>query len=148
RAVKQEGPMSDDQANRQVKRVILQTTVASAALGVVFSPLPLVDELLLVPIYGVMSARIGSARGVRLLKVPWRPIGTAIVAGLAARAAANVGFAFIPGVAAVANAVSAAALTGLLGTYIDGACTKGPDAVAWPFSRPRSAAPTDAGATA
>jgi uncharacterized protein (DUF697 family) len=126
---------TSDEATRQVKRIVLQTTVASAALGVILSPIPLADELLLVPIYAVMTARIGRARGVPLLDVPWRPIGGATLAGLAARAAANVGFAFIPGVAAVANALSAAALTGLLGAYADTACQKGaagaaPDAVA------------------
>ncbi len=110
--------MNDD-ATKQVKSVIRKTTIASAALGVVLSPIPFADELLLVPIYGVMTARIGKARGVGVTRVPWRPLGTAIVAGLAARAAANAGFAFIPGVAAVANAISAAALTKLLGEYAD-----------------------------
>jgi len=114
-----------DPATRQVKAVILQTTVASAALGVLLSPVPLADELLLVPIYGVMSARIARARGVGVVGAPWRPIGAAIVAGLAARAAANVGFAFIPGIAAVANALSAIALTKVIGDYADAACQKG-----------------------
>lgn len=126
--------MSDDDATKQVKRVIWKTTVASATLGVVFSPFPLVDELILVPVYGVMTARIGKARGKRLTEVPWRPIGTAVLAGLAARAAANVGFAFIPGVAAVANAVSAAALTKLLGEYADAAVREG-TAPPMPFAR-------------
>ena len=116
--------MSDD-ATKQVKSVIWQTTVASAALGVVLSPIPLADELLLVPIYGVMTARIGRARGVDLHRIPWKGIGTAVFAGLAARAAANVGFAFLPGVAAVANAISAAALTKLLGDYTDTAVQNG-----------------------
>lgn len=108
-----------EEATRRVGRIIWQTTFASAALGVVLSPIPLADELLLVPIYGVMTARIGRARGVGVGAVPWRPIGKAIVAGLAARAAANIGLAFLPGVAAVANAVSAAALTKVLGDYAD-----------------------------
>jgi uncharacterized protein (DUF697 family) len=138
--------MTDDPTKR-VKRVILQTTVASAALGVVLSPIPLADELLLVPIYGVMTARIGRARGVGVTNVPWRPIGTAILAGLAARAAANVGFAFIPGVAAVANAISAAALTKILGEYADAACREGA-APPSPFassSSSSSASPASAG---
>ncbi len=115
----------DEETNKQVSRVIWQTTVASAALGVVLSPIPLADELLLVPIYGAMAFRIGRAREVPVTQVPWRPIGTAIFAGLAARAAANVGFAFIPGVAAVANAISAVALTKLLGGYTDAAVRDG-----------------------
>jgi uncharacterized protein (DUF697 family) len=131
--------MSDD-ATKQVQSVIWKTTFASAALGVVLSPIPLADELLLVPIYGVMTARIGKARGVALHKVPWKPLGTAILAGLAARAAANVGFAFIPGVAAVANAISAAALTKLLGEYADTTFREGA-APPMPFQRkPKDAA--------
>jgi uncharacterized protein (DUF697 family) len=110
--------MSDD-ADRQVERVIWQTGVASAALGVVLSPIPLADELILMPLYGVMTARIGHARGVDLAALPWRPIGRAVFAGLAARAVANLSLAFIPGVAAVANAVSAAALTRVIGRYAD-----------------------------
>jgi uncharacterized protein (DUF697 family) len=123
-----------EQARSRVKAVITQTTIASAVLGVILSPIPLADELLLVPIYGVMTARIGKARGKGITAVPWRPIGTAIVAGLAARAAANVGFAFVPGVAAVANAISAAALTKLLGEYADTACLLG-QAPPMPFGR-------------
>ena len=133
--------MRDEDPTKRVKAVILQTTVASAALGVILSPIPLADELLLVPIYGVMTARIGRARGVSFAQVPWRPIGTAIVAGLAARAAANIGFAFVPGVAAVANAISAAALTRLLGAYADTACRDG-KAPPMPFSRAAAPTPT------
>ena len=110
--------MNDD-ADRQVKSVIWQTGAAAATLGVVLSPIPLADEVILVPLYGVMAARIGRARGVGLSALPWRPIGGAVLAGLAARAVTNLGVALIPGVAAVANAVTAAALTRLLGHYAD-----------------------------
>jgi uncharacterized protein (DUF697 family) len=115
----------NDPATKRVKSVITQTTLASVALGVVLSPIPLADEILLVPIYGVMTLRIGRARGKKFGAVPWRPIGTAVLAGLAARAAANVSFAFVPGVAAVANAISAAALTKLIGEYADAAVREG-----------------------
>lgn len=106
----------------QVRRVVRTTSIVSAALGVVLSPIPFADELLLIPIYGVMSARIGKARGLGLGKVPWRSIASATMTGLVARAAFNVSFAFIPGVAAVSNAITAAALTGVLGRYADLAC--------------------------
>jgi uncharacterized protein (DUF697 family) len=135
-----------DEANKRVKRVIWQTTIASGALGVLLSPIPLADELLLVPIYGVMTVRIAGARGVSVLKVPWRPIGGAILAGLAARAAANVSFALIPGVAAVANMVSAVALTKLIGDYADKTCRgdtaeapPAPAAAETPITEPASA---------
>ena len=123
--------MSDD-AKARVKSVILQTSIASAALGVVLSPIPFADEIILVPVYGVMAARIGKAHGLSFTEVPWRPIVAAITAGLASRAALNVAFAFIPGVAAAANAVSAAALTRVLGHYADSVCREGGIAVAAP----------------
>ena len=116
---------TDEAIQSQVKSVVLQTTLASAALGVVLSPIPLADELLLVPIYGVMTARIARAHGLGLTEVPWKPIFTAVTAGLVSRAAANAVFAFIPGVAAVANALSAAALTRTLGGYADTKCREG-----------------------
>jgi uncharacterized protein (DUF697 family) len=108
--------------SNDVQTIVLQTSVASAALGVVLSPIPFADELLLVPVYGVMAARIGSAHGLGVTEIPWKPIAGAIVAGLASRAAVNATVGFIPGVAAIANAVSAAALTRLLGAYADRAC--------------------------
>jgi uncharacterized protein (DUF697 family) len=114
-----------DEANAKVKSIIFRTSLVSVAFGVILSPIPLADELLLVPLYGVMAARIGRARGLGMTRVPWRPIGAAVVAGLASRAAFNVSFAFIPGVAAVANAVTAAALTQLVGGYADNACREG-----------------------
>jgi uncharacterized protein (DUF697 family) len=117
----------------QVKSVIWRTSVLSAAMGVVFSPIPLVDEILLMPVYGVMAARIGKAHGLGFGQVPWKAVFGAAAAGLAARAALNVSFAFIPGVAAVANAVSAAALTRVLGGYVSGVCKGGVAATA-PFT--------------
>lgn len=105
-----------------VDKVIRRTSVLSAALGVVLSPIPLADELLLLPIYGFMARRIGREHGLPSKQVPWRPITATAIAGLAARAAVNVTVAYIPGVAAVANAVSAVALTRFLGRYVDAAC--------------------------
>ena len=114
--------------SEQVDKIVWQTSVGAAVLGVVLSPIPFADELVLVPVYGVMAARIGKVRGLGLAAVPWKPVGAAIAGGLAARAAANAAFAFIPGVAAAANAVSAAALTRVLGTYTHGLCQNGGEA--------------------
>ncbi len=105
-----------------VERVVRRTSLLTAALGVVLSPIPLADELLLLPIYGLMTRRIGKEHGLSAQGIPWRPIAATAVAGLAARAAVNVTVAYIPGVAAVANAVSAAALTRFMGGYVDTAC--------------------------
>jgi uncharacterized protein (DUF697 family) len=105
-----------------VERVVRRTSLLTGALGVVLSPIPLADELLLLPIYALMARRIGKEHGLASQRIPWRPITTTAVAGLAARAAINITVAYIPGVAAVANAVSAVALTQFMGRYVDDAC--------------------------
>jgi uncharacterized protein (DUF697 family) len=105
-----------------VERLIRRTSLVTAGLAVVFSPIPLIDELLLLPIYGVMASRIGKDHELTFGKVPWRPICATAVAGLAARAAVNLTVSYVPGLAAVANAVSALALTQFFGRYIDEAC--------------------------
>jgi uncharacterized protein (DUF697 family) len=112
----------------RVERLIRRTSLATAALGVVFSPIPLVDEILLLPIYGFLASRIGKDHDLTFAKIPWKPIGATAIAGLAARAAVNVTVSYIPGVAAVANAVTAVALTQLFGGYVDDACKRPLDA--------------------
>jgi uncharacterized protein (DUF697 family) len=108
--------------NGKVKVAIRVSGLTATALGVVLSPIPLADELVLVPVYGAMAAAIGRANGRSPLEVPWAKVAAAIGGGLAVRGAANLAFAFIPGVAAAANAVSAAVLTEVLGRYIDRVC--------------------------
>jgi len=105
-----------------VRSTVRWTGLASAALGVVLSPVPLADELLLAPVYGLMTLRIAKHHGLAVRRIPWSPIATTTLAGLMARAAVNVTVSYIPGVAAAANAVSAVALTRALGRYIDGVC--------------------------
>jgi uncharacterized protein (DUF697 family) len=109
-------------AERDVARAIRRASLTAAALGVVLSPVPLADELALLPVYGVMTAQIARYRGVGLRRVPWRPLAVTAVTGLAARAAVNLTVSYIPIVAAVANAASGMALTQFLGRYVDTAC--------------------------
>ena len=108
--------------NANVERLIRRTSIVTAVFGVVLSPIPLADELLLLPIYGVMTARIAKDHRLSSRLIPWRPVLATAVAGLAARAAVNVTVSYIPGVAAFANAVSAVALTQFFGRYVDDAC--------------------------
>jgi uncharacterized protein (DUF697 family) len=126
--------MTDEFTRARITRITWQTSFASAALGAVLSPIPFADEVVLVPVYGIMAARIAKAHGVGLTEVPWKPIAGAITAGLATRAALGVAVAFIPGVAAVANAVSAAVLTRQLARYADKACREGMSAPASGFA--------------
>ncbi len=109
--------MTDD-----VQKLVKRTSYLTAAIAVALSPVPLADEVAFLPVFGVMTSRIGKARGLAAKQIPWRPIAGTALAALAARATINVSVSYVPGVAAVANAVSAVAVTRLLGSYIDDAC--------------------------
>ena len=108
--------------NDAVRSCVRTASVVSALLGAVLSPVPMADEVALVPVYGLLALRIGHIHNLKARDIPWRPIGLTVVAGLAARATVNLGFGFVPGVAAIANAVSAVALTELVGRYVDSVC--------------------------
>jgi uncharacterized protein (DUF697 family) len=106
----------------RVRKLVSRTSVLTGALAVVLSPIPLADELAFLPVFGVMTSRIGKQHGLALRDVPWRPIAQTTLAALAARATLNLAVSYIPGVAAAANAASAVTVTHLLGSYVDGAC--------------------------
>src|SRR5437660_6199484 len=99
----------------RVGRLVHGTSVVAAGLGALLSPFPLVDELLLFPLYGGLAGRIGKIHGLAFGDVPWKPVLRTAFNGLLARAGVNLAVAYIPGVAAVANAASAAVLTELFG---------------------------------
>ncbi len=102
-----------------VQKMINRTSVTSAVIGAILSPIPLVDEILLLPIYANMARRIARLRELPRKQMPWRPILRTTMNGLMARAGLNLAVSFIPGVAAIANAASAAVLTQLIGKYVD-----------------------------
>jgi hypothetical protein len=76
------------------------------------------------PIFAGMTLRIARAKQLPTREVPWKPVMATTVSALLARAAVNVTVSYIPGVAAVANAASAVAMTHWLGRYVDGACNE------------------------
>lgn len=106
----------------RVARLVNRTGIVNAAIGVVLSPIPLADELIMFPIFGWMTKRIAEIHALPPERVPWKAIRNTRIAALAARAAVNVTVSFIPGVAAVANAISAFAITEVVGTYVDRIC--------------------------
>jgi uncharacterized protein (DUF697 family) len=106
-----------------VEKTIHRTSIVAAVIGAVLSPIPLADEIVLMPVFAVLATTIGKQRGVEKGRMPWKPILGTAAAGLGARAAVNVSVSYIPGVAAVANAASAALLTELFGQYVDVACS-------------------------
>jgi uncharacterized protein (DUF697 family) len=108
----------------RVRKLVARTSYVTGTLAVVLSPVPLADEIAFLPVFGVMTARIANTYGLALKDIPWRPIAATTVAALAARATVNVAVSYIPGVAAVANAVSAVTVTRMLGKYIEATCAE------------------------
>ena len=106
----------------ELKSTVRRTSFVAAGLGAVLSPIPLIDELALFPLYGWLASRAGSAHGLSFAQIPWRPAARTAFNGLVARAGLNLAVSYIPGVAAVANAASAALLTELFGDWLDRAC--------------------------
>jgi uncharacterized protein (DUF697 family) len=109
--------MTDD-----ARKAVRGASLVAGAIAVVLSPIPLADEIALLPVFGVMAARIGKGHGLAARDLPWKALSTTAFTALAARAAVNVTVSYIPGVAAVANAASAVALTHVLGAYVDDVC--------------------------
>ena len=107
----------------EVRSLIHRSSVVCAGVGVVLSPIPLLDELALFPMYGVLSLRIARRHSLKWRQIPWRPILKSTTAGLVARGGVNLAVAFLPGVSAIGSAATAAALTEILGEYVDGACS-------------------------
>jgi uncharacterized protein (DUF697 family) len=106
----------------EVSKTIHKTSAVTGIVAIILSPIPLADELVFGPVYAFMTTRIATHHALKRSDIPWKPIAATIVAALAARAALNVAVAYIPGVAAAANAVTAVAVTELLGQYVDTTC--------------------------
>lgn len=110
--------------NDQIRAAITKASGTSAVLAAVLSPIPLADEIILIPVFGVLATRIGKHHGLSAGALPWRAISVTALSGLTARATLNLAVSFIPGVAAVANAASAVALTEFFGRFVDEACAQ------------------------
>lgn len=104
----------------EVRALVHKTSVVSATIGVVLSPIPLLDELVLIPVYAAMTKKIAKHHAVE--KVPWRPFAKSATAGLIARGIVNLAFVAIPGVSTAVDAATAAGLAEILGEHVDALC--------------------------
>jgi uncharacterized protein (DUF697 family) len=107
---------------RDIDSVIRRTGIIAGAIAAAMPPIPLLDEVLLLPLYVIFTKRIGQEHGLRFRQIPWKPIAQTGVAGIVARNIINLGVTFVPGVAQVVKAATTFALTEVFGRYIDGAC--------------------------
>jgi uncharacterized protein (DUF697 family) len=96
--------------------------VGSALVAVILSPIPLADEFVIAPGLLGIAVFIGHCHGLGLAAMPWRSLGRAAFAGLAARATANLVVSGLPGIAALANAATAFALTRAYADWAERVC--------------------------
>jgi hypothetical protein len=106
----------------RANKIVRVSELGAAAIAAVLSPIPLADELLIGPGLLGIAAIVGLERGLTLRELPWRALASTAAAGLGARAALNLAVATLPGVAAVANAATAFALTRAYAEWADRAC--------------------------
>ena len=108
RVVKQKDP----------RRVTMFYSATTAVVSFVTQPIPLLDELVVIPMHYLLCVRLASAHGVKRKDLPWKQIKKIIWYGAGARALANVSLGLVPVVGMFSNAVTAIALTEYLGHYI------------------------------
>jgi uncharacterized protein (DUF697 family) len=110
--------------NIPANATIRAAEIGSAFVAAILSPFPLADEFVIAPGLLGMAAVIGHQNGLRLAAMPWGALGRAAFVGLAARASANLAVSCLPGVAAIANATTAFALTRAYARWVERACVE------------------------
>ncbi|KYG06491.1 hypothetical protein BE21_34530 [Sorangium cellulosum] len=105
----------------KIRRLTNKYSVITAVTSFVTQPIPGADELIVVPIHYYFSASLTWARGAPLLRAPWFQVSKIIWGGAAVRLFANFTLGLVPVAGLFSNAITAVALTELLGRYLDGA---------------------------
>jgi hypothetical protein len=91
----------------------------SVGVGLLFTPLPMLDEVVVVPLHYALCRKLAKERGVRPKDLPWKQLRRIIWWGAGARTALAASLSPIPIAGTVANVVTAYALTEFLSTYLD-----------------------------
>jgi hypothetical protein len=92
---------------------------ASAGVAFLFGSLPLLDEVVVVPVHYTLIVRLARMRRFPLRRLPWRQLQRIVWYGAGARTALGLSLTLIPLAGAVANWVTAIALTEYLAQYLD-----------------------------
>jgi uncharacterized protein (DUF697 family) len=91
-----------------------------AAVAAFFTqPVPMLDEVIVVPIHYGLTVRMARSRGVSIFKLPWRSVQRIIWYGAGARLVANMSLGLVPVVGAFVNSITAIALTEFLARWLD-----------------------------
>jgi uncharacterized protein (DUF697 family) len=102
-----------------LRRLTARYAVATAIAAFFTQPIPLADEVVVLPVQYWFAALFVRRRGNRLRQAPWWGVHAIVWGGVGARIASRVTLGLMPPAGAIANAGSSAALTVLLATYLD-----------------------------
>jgi uncharacterized protein (DUF697 family) len=95
----------------------------AAATAFITQPVPVLDELAVIPIHYYLVLRLARERKVSIFKLPWRNIQHIVWYGAGARLLTHISLGLIPIGGGIANAITAVALTEYLSRYMDEALT-------------------------
>jgi uncharacterized protein (DUF697 family) len=90
-----------------------------AAVGFFVEPIPLLDEMLMIPMQYALVASLARAHGQALSSAPWGKASLIIWGGVGLRSISELLFTFVPVVGPASNAALALATTEVLGHYVD-----------------------------
>jgi hypothetical protein len=91
----------------------------TAAAAFVTQPIPILDEVVVLPFQSWFAWVFMKKRGYQLRRAPWFTVGMLLGAGVGARLLSRATLGFLPPAGAFANAVTAAAGTVLIATFLD-----------------------------
>jgi uncharacterized protein (DUF697 family) len=104
---------------RQSRRITNRASGVAAVLSFFTQPIPGADEVLVIGIHYYLVVRLARARGVPVLKLPWRSLQRIVWYGAGARLVANFSLGLVPVVGMFSNAITAIALTEFLARWLD-----------------------------
>ena len=100
-------------------RLTAKYAVATAVAAFVAQPIPVAEEILVPPLQYAFATSFIKRRGGRFWDAPWLGVTAIIAGGLGARIVSRFTLGFLPPGGAIANAITSAATTVLLGMYLD-----------------------------
>ena len=103
----------------ELRRLTIKYSVITAVTAFVTQPLPILDEIAVLPLHYWFAGMFLKKRGRSVLRAPWRWVNAIIWGGVGARVASRFTLGFIPPTGAFENATTAAAVTVALAKYLD-----------------------------
>jgi uncharacterized protein (DUF697 family) len=91
----------------------------TAVASFVTQPIPVVDEIVVIPIHYWFAGSVTRRHGRGVLGAPWWQLHKIIWGGVGVRAVSRFTLGFVPLAGAISNAITATCVTELLSEYLD-----------------------------